>query len=366
MKSVVFGGAMVDSIALIDDQRIERISMRNAESSYLLLEEGRKTEAIEISQHCGGGAVNVSVAMTRLGLDVSAVIKLGKDHRAEMILRRLADEGVSTRWVMRDERSATGAAVMIASHERDAAIFTYRGANTLLTREELRPDMFSADLIYIAGLSNESADCFPEIVAQAKRSGATVATNPGVRQLASRSAPFHAALADIDILSINRTEADVLVPQLAGRFGEGGHGLPNTESEPSPELLIRGLRSAGHEMSLAHFMAALHACGVGHVVITNGADGAYLSDGSHIIYCAARRVEIAGTAGGGDAFAATFTAWLSLGFDGVDALKAATLNSASVIGHADTQTGLLRKTDLEREISNAGSELVTCKWPIGT
>ena len=42
-------------------------------------EEGRKTEALEISTHVGGGAVNAAVAMARLGLDVAALVKLGKD-----------------------------------------------------------------------------------------------------------------------------------------------------------------------------------------------------------------------------------------------------------------------------------------------
>ncbi|MGC1353044.1 MAG: hypothetical protein WA858_25220 [Xanthobacteraceae bacterium] len=41
-----------------------------------MLEEGRKTEAEEVSTHVGGGAVNVSVAMARLGLDVAVLAKL--------------------------------------------------------------------------------------------------------------------------------------------------------------------------------------------------------------------------------------------------------------------------------------------------
>ena len=57
MKVVTIGGAMVDSIALIDNRRIERMTMRNAESSFLLLEEGRKTEALESWHHGGGGVV---------------------------------------------------------------------------------------------------------------------------------------------------------------------------------------------------------------------------------------------------------------------------------------------------------------------
>ena len=81
MKAVTFGGAMADSIAIVANDQVERMSMRNAQSSFLLLEEGRKIEADQISQHCGGGAVNTAVCMSRLGWDVSAVIKLGQDQR---------------------------------------------------------------------------------------------------------------------------------------------------------------------------------------------------------------------------------------------------------------------------------------------
>ena len=123
---------MIDTIAIIDSGRIERMTMLNADFSFLLLEEGRKTEAQEVSTHVGGGAVNAAVAMARLGMDVAVLAKLGTDPRAETILQRLEQEGISTVWVKRDPRSPTGASVLISSHDRNAAIFTFRGANTLL------------------------------------------------------------------------------------------------------------------------------------------------------------------------------------------------------------------------------------------
>jgi ribokinase len=365
MKAVTIGGAMVDSIALIDDARIERMTMRNAESSFLLLEEGRKTEALEISQHCGGGAINAAVSMARLGLDVATVVKLGQDQRAEILLRKLADERVSTRWVMREAGLATGAAVMIASHERDAAIFTFRGANTLLCADDLKPDMFGADLVYISGLSNESADCFPDIVAHARQTGALVATNPGIRQLTSRSSSFHAALSGIDVLAVNRNEADALVPQLVGQFGEGGP-TPDLEgsADVCPELILRGLRSGGHEMSLSRFVSALCGCGVGQVVVTNGGDGAYVGDRTQLSHCPALPTRIAGTAGAGDAFASTFAAWFASKGDAVIALQAGVLNSASVIGHADTQSGLLNARELDGRLVEAADQLAVRSWSL--
>ena len=89
--------------------------------------------------------------------------------------------------------------MVVSSHERDAAIFTFRGANTTLEEGDLVADMFGADLVYISSLSNGSADCFPRIVQLATEAGAKVATNPGIRQLTSRAAPFLDALKHIDI-----------------------------------------------------------------------------------------------------------------------------------------------------------------------
>ena len=132
MKVLTVGGAMMDTIAVIESKRIERLTLHHADSSFLLLEEGRKTEAEDVSTHPGGGAVNAAVAMARLGLDVAVLAKVGKDLRAAAILARLAQEGVSDRWIVRDEHAPTGASVLLSSHERNAAVFTFRGANTHL------------------------------------------------------------------------------------------------------------------------------------------------------------------------------------------------------------------------------------------
>ena len=109
------GGAMMDTIAVVESKRIERLTLHHADSSFLLLEEGRKTEAEDVSTHPGGGAVNAAVAMARLGLDVAVLAKVGKDLRAEAILARFAQEGVSDRWIVRDERAPTGASVLLSN-----------------------------------------------------------------------------------------------------------------------------------------------------------------------------------------------------------------------------------------------------------
>jgi len=55
-----------------------------------------------------------------------------------------------------DGRAPTGASVLIASHDRNAAIFIFRGANTLLEVKDLHDDAFAVDIVYIANLSTWS------------------------------------------------------------------------------------------------------------------------------------------------------------------------------------------------------------------
>ena len=361
MKALSVGGAMIDTIAIIESERIERMSMLNAEASFLLIEEGRKTEALEVSTHCGGGAVNTAVAMSRLGLDVSTLLKLGRDVRADVILERLKAEGISTRWVIRDAGAPTGASVLISSHDRNAAVFTFRGANTLLEPGDLPGDAFAADLVYVSGLSNRSADCFPVIIDKAKDAGALVAVNAGVRQLSARGGAFLDSLGRIDILAINRAEADALVPGLVAKFGEGGSALTLDPGEQPPPLLARGLVGGGYEMSLPAFLCALRRLGTRYVMLTDGRGGAFVCADGKVVYCPAVETTVAGTAGAGDAMAATFAAFVALGRPVEVALKAATLNAASVVAYIDTQSGLLRHDALEGRLA-ARSDLRLREW----
>lgn len=368
MRALTVGGAMIDTIAIIESNRIEHMRMRNADTSFLLLEEGRKTEALEISTHCGGGAVNAAIALARLGSDVSTILKLGVDNRADLILARLSDEGVSTRWVVQDPRAPTGASTLVSSHDRNAAIFTFRGANSLLEPADIHDDAFDVDMIYISSLSNASADRFPDLVARAKARGALVVANPGVRQLSARSGAFRKALGNIDVLALNRSEADVLVPSLS-HLVDHEMGAPRVTFDDGiemPPLLLRGLASGGHELDLITFFEVLIGLGPRYVVITDGAAGAFVGTRNEIIYCPGVPTKVMGTAGAGDAFASTFASRIAMGETPADALRAATLNAASVLAHVDTQTGLLDRAALEAQLAERVGELDVRRWPLAT
>jgi sugar/nucleoside kinase (ribokinase family) len=358
---------MIDIITLVGDESVERMTMHNEAASFLLLEQGRKIDAISITSHIGGGAVNTAVSLARQGWDVATHIKLGRDLNAQKIRECLDRETISQAFLSTCGDCDTGTAVMVSSHDRNATIFTYRGANTRLVPGEIGDDMFKGrDLVYVASLSNRSADCLPTILDKAQKAGATVAFNPGIRQITSRTADLLNAMAKIDILILNRVEASALVPGLSARFGSAALDVtvPITGGK-LPTLLRTGLEAMGFSLSLMAFIRAVRSLGVKWLVITDGAEGAYVAAEDGLYFCPTLKTEVAGTAGAGDAFASTLAGALVGGADVPTAMQRAAVNAASVVSRIDTQEGLLDDATLKTRIKEAADLLETRHWPYG-
>jgi len=171
-------------------------------------------------------------------------------------------------------------------------------------------------------------------------------------------------LAHIDILALNRAEADVLVPLLVARFGAGRASPALESSTAAPRLLRQGVSGGGHELALASFLAGLNKLGPRYVVVTDGRHGAFVGTPEAILYCPVIECTVAGTAGAGDAFSATFAALLALGRCPEEALRAATINAASVVGHVDTQSGLLTRAALEERLPRSADDLKIRSWTL--
>ncbi|MFN3230903.1 MAG: carbohydrate kinase family protein [Alphaproteobacteria bacterium] len=361
LRALVAGSVTIDTIAVIAEQDIERITMHNDAASFLLVEQGRKVQAESISTHVGGGAANVAVSLQRQGLASDVLGLTGVDHDAEKIRRRLADEGVGLAHLGQTAEAATGSAIHVSAHDHDAAIFVQRGANTLLRAPHVQAVDFSGyDLVYAASLSNESASCFPAILEKARAAGAFAVSNPGVRQIAARPAELLESLHCVDLLALNSAEAAALIPHLLQRGGLRVQHVFEAE-DGAPELLVDGLRSATFRVGLPDVMSGLNDLGPGHVMVTDGANGAYLLNDNTLHYCPTRPAEVRGTAGAGDAFTSTVAAQIVAGSSAGQALMAASMNAASVVSHVDTQTGLLRADELATVTK---AELATQSWPL--
>ena len=293
LKAITVGSAT----ATVASDDIERMTLHNSTTSFLLLEPGRKVDASSVITQTGGGAVNAAVSLARLGLDVSALVKLGDDHNAEKIIDRLSQEGIGTNLVRTcrgdgpDEAGGetTAVSVMIASHDRNAAIFTHRGANGFLTEADVAPEAFAG--------------------------------------------------------------AD-LVSALVNRTGWERQSAPLLEGEAGPCLEIEGFR-----LTLANYTRRLMDLGPRYVAVTHGANGSYLADGTGLHHQPAIPTQVLGTVGAGDAFASTLAAALVRGEDNARATLLAAHNAASVVRHVDAQGGLMTLDALKKAAGLSPSQL---------
>jgi ribokinase len=111
-------------------------------------------------------------------------------------------------------------------------------------------------------------------------------------------------------------------------------------------------RERGHINGL---IDGLHDLGVHVAVVTDGADGAYASDGKERLFMPNYpdpKPPLDRT-GAGDAFASTIAAALMLGESLETAMRWAPINSMSVVQQMGAQAGLLSREDLQRYLDTA-------------
>src|SRR5699024_6485165 len=88
-----------------------------------------------------------------------------------------------------------------------------------------------------------------------------------------------------------------------------------------------------------------------------------LADEKGLHHCPILQVEVMGTAGAGDSFSSTLAFMLASGAEPHDALRAASINAASVVTHADTTEGLLDLDSLKNRASKAQKDPPASAWP---
>ncbi|PLW77463.1 carbohydrate kinase family protein [Cohaesibacter celericrescens] len=365
MKTATIGSAMIDIITIVADNDIERIKMTNAHNSFLLLEQGRKIDALNISTHVGGGAINAAVALSRLGHEVTPNVKIGEDIEAEMVRQLLEREKLSDKGLMTTDKAITGCSVIIASHDRNASIFTARGANCRVVDEDIYEGIFGdAKLVHIAPMSNESAEAFPMISKRARESGAFVVANPGGRQITRRGKEFLETAKNIDLININRSEAESLLPILLDNTKHSDMRSVKKDPSIAKSLLTRGLIMDHVHCSLSGFMSLLRSLGTDYILVTDGTGGSYLGTDKGLYHCPIHKTDkVKGTAGAGDSFTSTFGVLLAEGETPEKALQMAAINSSSVVEYVDTQSGLLSHKELDKRYAENADNLKVEFWP---
>lgn len=338
---------------------VETLNLHTKEDdlAYVCMRAGRKIEIQKLIYYCGGGATNSAVSFARAGFAVETFFKIGTDDAGDFILNTLAKENVSTTHAIKTNSAPTGNSFIIPGPQGNSAVLVHRGANITLVQSELPENAIAnSDQLYITSLSGPAAPLLIPITELAKKHSIPVAANPGTSQLHAGAEFLKSALSNIDILILNTYEAELLMTSLT-------INLPPIEVSPQydetlPELLKKPLGSATTCFTLPQFFNAVHACGPHTIVVTNGAEGVYASDKKIIYFHPSIKIDIVSSIGAGDAFGSCFVARLCNKRSIEDALRAGVINSASVIKHLGTQTGLLTTNELDNQCTHLDKSLL--------
>jgi 2-dehydro-3-deoxygluconokinase len=273
-----------------------------------------------------GAESNFAVGLTRLGVPVTWISRLGADRLGALVRTALAGEGVDLRWVREDPDAPTGlfykwradGSTSVAYHRRGSA------ASRLAPADVPDEALAGAALVHLTGITMALGDgpraLVLDVARRARAAGATVVFDPNYRP-ALWDGPQAAAAAMEPVL-------EHVDWYLCGA-GEG-------------EALLGGGDARG-------VLDALAAHGIGGAVVRVGERGALLSAGGDVRAVApSRREEVVDEIGAGDAFAAGFAYGLLRGWPPERCTHAANVIAATALrGTGDWET--LPRLDEVRE-----------------
>lgn len=265
----------------------------------------------------GGKGSNQAVAAHRAGADMVLVTKVGDDMFGKMALEFFASEGMRTDMVIVDKAWDTNTAlIMVDEHTGQNQIVVTPGACMHFTEADLahvESVIAGSDILLLQMEVN--LDMNWKAVDIAHQNGVRVVLNT------APAAPVpDDVLAKVDILTPNEVEAGMLT----------GVDIKTPED---------ARRAAD----------ILQSKGVGEIIITMGAQGAYVRSGSHDMMLPRHEVDAVDATGAGDTFTGALVTALAEGLDLFEAARFANVAAALSV----TKKGAAAATPTRKEIDAA-------------
>jgi ribokinase len=243
----------------------------------------------------GGKGANQAVAAARAGGRVAFVARVGRDSLGDQALDGYRHAAIDVRHVYRDGAAPSGVALIFVAHTGENSIAVAGGANSKLS---------AADVGKAAGVIGSAAILVMQLETPlaAVRRAAAIASRAKVPVILNPAPACElpdALLKLISIMTPNETEAETLT----------------------------GIR-VDSDAAAAEACAALRARGVGAVVLTLGARGAFVDDGRTQRIVRGMRVKAVDSTAAGDVFNGALAVALGEGRTLLDAVQFANAAAA--------------------------------------
>jgi len=217
----------------------------------------------------GGKGANQAVAAARLGGKVTFITKTGNDMFGNNALQQFTDEGIESRYIVKDPDNPSGVALITVDEHGENSIVVAPGSNGTLSASDINEEVFMSDPGDIFLMQLEIPLATVEYVAlKASARGNRVILNPAPAAKLSDD-----LLKCLFLITPNESEAELLTG-----------------------IKVNDMASAGKAAE------ALRSRGVQNVIITLGATGALVLTGKTEELVRAVPVKAIDTTAAGDVF----------------------------------------------------------------
>ncbi len=305
---ISIGDPTIDTFLMIHD--IEIVNLKGNKKA--ILNWGDKLPVDELYRTVAGNAANNAVGSSRLGLKTAYYCVVSHDSGGREIVHKMEKEGVSTRYIVKNDKHGTNASTVIS----------FKGERTILVYHQHRqyklPPLVHSSWVYLTSMGSGFEKIYKDLAKYLDRYNVKLGFNPGTFQLRAGVSINRLMLERTDVLSLNVEEAQ-------GWVGDCGR---------DPEELCKKLMKLGPKA----------------VALTDGRKGAYSYSAEGFYYLPefpGPRIEATGA---GDSFTTAYIAGLFYGLRHSEALRWGPINAGSVVMQVGPQAGLLKRHEIEARL----------------
>lgn len=301
---ITVGSATLDVVV-----KSQHFSIKKSDDGVVLCERyGEKMDVEEIKFVSGGGATNVAVGSSRLGLKAATVCEVGKDFSAQMIIADLRKDHVDTKYVIKERLEETAVSILLSAGDGDRSALTRRGAAYQLESRDIPwNELHKTRWLHLGTLGGNKELIF-DLFEFAKKHDLKTSWTPSPKDLELFKSELSPRSIHCDVLTLNTTEWS---------------SFENIHSELLKRIEI--------------------------IIVTDGEKGGFVfQHGQKLLDYESLKVRTIEQTGAGDAFATGFISGQLTNKSVLESIEWGKKNAASVVQFLGAKEGLLTKSQIEK------------------
>jgi sugar/nucleoside kinase (ribokinase family) len=268
---ITIGSCTLDCIIQVKDILRFELYDKDLIKKYTAIEYSRKLNVENLRFVPGGSGANIAANCRMLGLRSMYIGVIGKDFSADICLNDLKDRKVDLSNVIQTDKDCTPFSLILKTEwGKDRSILAYKGANNLLTPENVKEEYFQGikAFAWTSLTSDNGCRAIEKAIITTKKNGGKVFAAPSMSIIKNNPNWADILISKSDVVSMNADEA----------------------------------KEFTHESEKYYALKKIYEHGPRLVSITDGVNGSILTDGKNIIKSGIYDVDVMDTTGAGDAF----------------------------------------------------------------